>query len=44
MKYTLSYIAVVVVILATNAAIIGGVYVGICHGDYPVMACELDKE
>ena len=44
MKYTLSYIAVVVVILATNTAIIGGVYVGICHGNYSVTACEVDKE
>lgn len=44
MKYTLSYIAVVVVILATNAAIIGGVYVGICHGVVLVTACEVDKE
>ena len=44
MKYTLSYIISVVVILATNAAIVGELYVGICHGDYPVTACEVDKE
>jgi hypothetical protein len=44
MKYTLAYIISVVVILATNAAIVGGVYVGICHGDSPVTACEIGKE
>jgi hypothetical protein len=44
MKYTLSYIAAIAVILGTCGAIIGGVYVGICHSNYPVTACEVDKE
>lgn len=44
MKYTLYYIAAVAVILGVCGAIVGGVYVGICHGDSPVTACEVDKE
>jgi len=44
MKYALSYIAAVAVILGVCGAIVGGVYVGICHGDSPVTACEVGKE
>lgn len=31
-------------VLLSCSAIIGGVYVGICHGNYPVTACEVDKD
>jgi hypothetical protein len=31
-------------VLITCSAIIGGVYAGICHGNYPVTACEVDKD
>jgi hypothetical protein len=44
MKYALSYIATVAVILGVCGAIVSGVYVGICHRDSLVTACKVGKE
>lgn len=44
MNTKLSIAIAVSVVLLTCSAIIGGVYVGICHGDYPVMACEVEVD
>jgi hypothetical protein len=44
MNTKLSTFIAISAVLLTYSAIIGGVYVGICHGDSPVTACEVDKE
>jgi hypothetical protein len=44
MNTKLSIVIAVSAVLLTCSAIIGGVYVGICHSNYPVTACEVDKE
>jgi hypothetical protein len=46
MNTKLSTFIAVSAVLLTCSAIIGGVYVGICHGNYPVTACkvEVDKD
>ena len=44
MKYTLSYIAAIVVILGTCGAIIGVVYHEACYGPLPTSLCKVDKE
>lgn len=46
MNTKLSIAIAVSAVLLTCSAIIGGVYVGICHGNYPVTACqvEVDKD
>lgn len=38
-----TFIAVSAVLLICST-IIGGVYVGICHGNYSVTACEVEVE
>lgn len=44
MNTKLSIAIAVSAVLLTCSAIIGGVYVGICHGDYPVTACEVEVD
>jgi hypothetical protein len=44
MKYALSYIAAVAVILGVCGAIVGGVYHEACYGPLPTSLCKVDKE
>lgn len=44
MNTKLSIAIAVSAVLLTCSVIISGVYVGICHGNYPVTACEVDKD
>ena len=44
MNTKLSTFIAINAVLLTCSAIIGVVYVGICHGNYPVTACKVDKE
>jgi hypothetical protein len=44
MKYTLSYIAAIVVILGACGAIVGLVYHEACYGPLPTSLCKVDKE